>query len=493
MSLDYLNEAFKRLDAIVLNEEAFNTSYTGINDLASFMQEDDDTDMIKVIDPNTQDPETLKDSYVGKVITNCNVCHSNIFTAKEDIIIDDEGTVNPEAQCPYCGEFSGFTILGEISPYKANAEEESAPQVEVDGEPVQETSKDNGEALEESLDMCDPNTLESYLNDVEDGEGWVTLDKAVSDTEILGCPKTADEIKEFVSNYKRAYMLTFGGIDVIFTPTAPSYDTVGKELGISESDLHEDFPTTPTTRKWKPHTLRLLHMIGSDLVNGMDESLTEAMNNVNVETDDTIVTVNSDENGKVTVSTEPKEEGEIIPEGSEEGDMITPISDETLNEIETNNSEEETSTEEEPEEQTLEGEEEVISEEEADLDFEEIDEEGLDELGESYFRQVYGNVNSFKTTAVSSSPSKLIVEGLITFNSKVSKKTGFVFSPDCATPDGKIKFLGENLQLSRGKKAFGLVGCIKNKKFLPESFIYDYRTKNVKDNAERVSGVITRK
>lgn len=492
MSLDYLNEAFKKLDRIVLSEETFNTSYTGINDLATFMDQDDDTDLIKVIDPDVQDDMELSDSYVGKVITNCNVCHSNIFNNKEDIVIDEEGVVNIEKQCPYCGEFSGFTILGEITPFNPDAATEDAPteepSVEVDGETVTEDAPVEEEApeqLEESLEPCDPKSLESYLNDVEDGEGWVTLDKAVSDMEMLGCAKTEEEIKEFVSGYNRAYILTFGGIDVIFTPTAPSYETVGKELGIDEASLTESIQTAKRTinearvKDFKPHTIRLLKMIGSDLVDGLDEEvLHEAMNNVNVETDDTIVTVNSDESGKVTVSTEPKED--IVPEETEE--MITPISDETLADIEAN--------QESPEEETPE--EDAASEEELDFDFEDVDEEALDELGESYFKKVYENIDSYKTTGVSLSPTKFIVEGLLKFNSGTEKKTGFVFEAYSANKDGKIKFLGENAHLSRGKQAFGLIGTISDKKFLPESFSYNYRTRNVKDNGERISGVITR-
>ena len=498
MSLDYLNDAFKKLDRIVLSEETFNTSYTGINDLATFMDQDDDTDLIKVIDPDVQDDMELSDSYVGKVITNCNVCHSNIFNNKEDIVIDEDGVVNIEKQCPYCGEFSGFTILGEITPFNPDAttEEDAStevePTVEVDGETVEDTTppeeEEVVEQLEESLETCGPDSIESYLNDVEDGEGWVTVEKAVSDLETLGCAKTEEEVKEFVSNYNRAYLLTFAGIDIIFTPTAPSYETVGKELGIDEDSLTESINNTKRTinetrvRNFKPHTIRLLKLIGSDLVADMDECLTEAMNNVNVETDDTIVTVNSDENGKVTVSTEPKVDETPIEETEE---MITPISDETLADIEAN--------QETPEGEEIPAEEAPIEAEELDLDFEDVDEEALDELGESYFKKVYENIDSYKTTGVSLTPTKFIVEGLLKFNSGTEKKTGFIFEAHAADKDGKIKFLGENAQLSRGKRAFGLIGKICDKKFLPESFSYNYLSKNVKDNTDRISGVITRK
>lgn len=572
MSLDYLNEAFKKLEMISLNEETFNTSFTGLNDLAAFMDDDDTSDLVKVIDPDATTPEKLEDSYVGKVITRCNVCHSNIFNNKEEIVIDDDGDVNPESQCPYCGEFSGFTILGEICPFEANTSEEPEETKEVEAPEVEEVEEDETVELEESLESCAPTSIESYLDDVEDGEGWVTVDKAVSDLEMLGCTTTEEEFKNFLADYKRAYILTFGDIDVVFTPTAPSYDTVGKELGIEESDLTEavaksiaedsheadtekiytlsctgpdlhdaitlgkvpmylknvkeveliDWDRVPVKKynqicrflhdlgikvtkgasgrepteavalkenrsDFKPHTQRLLKLIGSNLLNDTD-ILEEDFKEVSIKTEDQHLEMTSDENGKVTVVSEPlnSDEGEIEATTDE---MITPISDETISEIEAQNApEEEDAVAEEG------SEEEPTAEEDEELDFEDVDEDALDELGEAYLRKVYENVESFKTTNVALTPKNFIVEGLIKFTSGTEKKTGFVFNEAQNIQDtANIKFLGENLQLSRGKRAFGLSGKIIDKKFFAESLSYNYRTSNVKDSADRVSGVVTRK
>ena len=90
MAFDYINEAFKRLD--ILDEELFDTSSEGINKLSDFIEQDDE--VVRVIDPEAETDEELKDSYVGKVIVNCNVCHSHIFENKEDIVIEEEGVVN---------------------------------------------------------------------------------------------------------------------------------------------------------------------------------------------------------------------------------------------------------------------------------------------------------------------------------------------------------------------------------------------------------------
>lgn len=137
MAFDYINEAFKKLD--ILDEAMFDTSSEGINNLMSYI-EDEDTS-VRVIDADASSDEDLKDSYVGKIIVNCNVCHSHIFENKEDIEIDDEGVVNGEVSCPYCGEKEGFVIVGEIAPYQSKASEAEEPSVEI--VPSEETSEES--------------------------------------------------------------------------------------------------------------------------------------------------------------------------------------------------------------------------------------------------------------------------------------------------------------------------------------------------------------
>ena len=78
--MSYLTEAFKALDA--LNEETFSVSDDGIKKLAEFETDDDLFDEITVFDADADDTEDLEDSYVGKVIVDCNVCHSKIYQQK---------------------------------------------------------------------------------------------------------------------------------------------------------------------------------------------------------------------------------------------------------------------------------------------------------------------------------------------------------------------------------------------------------------------------
>lgn len=363
MSLDYINEAFKTLQR--LDEEAFDTSFNGIRDLKTFMDKDDVSDFVKVIDPDAEVADDIQDSYIGKVITTCNICHSHIFNNKDDVVIDEDGNVNLETQCPYCGEQEGFTVVGEIAEFV----------------PTSDESDNNSEDVEVEVDN-----------------------------------------KE---------------VPVEETPTVEE----------SVEDNEED-----------------------------NETLTESMNNVNVETDDTIVNVQSDENGKVTVSTEPKES---VPVESEE--MIQPLSDDTMNELESNNGVA-TDEAEVSEEDT----------EEMDVDFEDFDEESFDELGESYMKRVYENVDSFKTSQVSSNDTQLIVEGVIKFKSGAEKKTGFLFEANSATSNGRVAFSGMNEHFSRGKKSFLLHGRVNDKKLVAESLTYNYRAKTPEGKPSKVYGTVSR-
>ncbi len=145
-----------------------------------------------------------------------------------------------------------------------------------------------------------------------------------------------------------------------------------------------------------------------------------------------------------------------------DGEMIAPLSDEVKADIE-------------------------MDSDDIDVDVDEFSEEDFDELGESYLKKVYENVDSYKTTSAKTQGNKLYLEGLIKFNSGKEKKTSFVFESRTITKNGKAKLVGENLQISRGHKSFKLTGTINNGKFISESLNYNYRVKNGSES-QRVYG-----
>lgn len=382
MSLDYINEAFKKLD--FLSEEMFTTDSYGINNLNSFIENDDDI-VVPVIDAEATSTDDLKDSYLGKVIINCNVCHSHIFEEKDNIEINDEGNVNFDIPCPYCGEEEGFTVIGEIAPYSANSTDDVKVDVEAD----------------------DDITDESEINE------------SFTDSHEL-------------SNVEKLIRAFPGEFD---------------------------------------------HLIDRSIE--VDEQLTESMNNVNVETDDTIVNVQSDENGKVTVSTEPKEASSDVTD-----ETIVPLSDETLSEI---SSEDELIDTTDPSEFGDASELSDSTEEEIELEPEEIVEESFNQLGNDYFKRIYENVDNFTTTNVYSTPSKMIIEGVISFASGAKKNTGFIFEAKDIDANKKLRFVGTNKHLTESVDAFTLVGTMDNSKLVFESLEYNYAV-----DTTPVKGIIRR-
>ena len=198
-----------------------------------------------------------------------------------------------------------------------------------------------------------------------------------------------------------------------------------------------------------------------------ENELTEEFEKVEVATENQKVTLDADDDGKLTIEAEPVEEED------EEEEVLAPVPDEVADDIEAtaNNSEDE--------------------DEEVEYDVEDFDSDSFDELGESYLKSVYENVSSYKTTDVSSKGNTLVVEGLIKFNSGKMKPTKFVFEANTATKNNKLRFIGENKQITRGRKAFTITGTLnENKSFITERFNYNYMTKNEKGKSTRLYGTL---
>ena len=183
-----------------------------------------------------------------------------------------------------------------------------------------------------------------------------------------------------------------------------------------------------------------------------DEGLSESLNEVEVKTD----------TDKIKISSETI---------TKDDEMAIPVTDDTKDEIIAGDEEEGT------EDEIVADDEDVIADDEEEDtvdDIEEFDEESFDELSESYLKKVYSNVDGYKTSNVSFNKSGLCVEGIISFKSGNKKNTQFIFE----SRDNGKRFVGENKQITRGKKAFTVKGSIKDGKFITESFNYRYSAIN---------------
>ena len=185
---------------------------------------------------------------------------------------------------------------------------------------------------------------------------------------------------------------------------------------------------------------------------GVNESVNESIQEIEIETD----------TDKIKIESEPKEES------GETEDVLAPVSPETEHQIENNSSDE------------------------IDVPIDEFDEETFDELGESFLKNTYENVKGYKTESIKEQDgNKLVIEGLITFNSGKVKKTSFIFEAKDITKSGKVRFIGENCQLSRGKKSFTVAGKVQEGKFISESLNYNYRAKDAKSGkSTRMYGTV---
>lgn len=130
----YVRDAFKSLE-LVEDKEFDLFGKDSFEELGDFIEDEDDVAVEQeVIDLDAEEPEELKDSYVGDVILGCPVCHTNLFKAVDDVVIDEETDLCCVGEaCPVCGQEDGFKVIGKVAPFEEVEEEEA--EVEVETEP----------------------------------------------------------------------------------------------------------------------------------------------------------------------------------------------------------------------------------------------------------------------------------------------------------------------------------------------------------------------
>lgn len=512
-----VQEAFQALDA--LNEDTFSISDDGIEKLDDLLKDNDTIDTIDIIDPDAETEDELQDSYVGKVILDCLVCHSKLYKDENEVVLnEEEDLANVGEECPYCYTSDGFKVIGKVCEFNKHSDEEEPEddeeELEIDEEEVKESETDEEdkkeESLKEAVDLVKTkgtiaNLLSSEMEqlssitDVDELKQKVVDLIKKSDVSPAGKKKALTTIlSKKNTNALLATLATWMTGDKAISSKAKNKkdeqleEDYNKDLIIDDKDyiFDEDSGILKVNKNsfnkfHKDNYVNIQFLDDNDdkvcsfkmiketpdhiymeyLGEPIEEKLQEDIQNLSLDTDDTHMEMTSTEEGKVTITTEP------IEEKSEEEEVIKPLDDETKEKIETNTSETE-------------------EEDEVDVDLEYFDDESFDNLGESYLKAVYENVKSYKTTSVQEQGNKLIVEGVITFNSNNQKKTKFLFEAKDITKDGTIRFIGENLNITKGKKAFCIKGKENKGNFITESFNYNYKAKNNKGQSSRVYGTL---
>ena len=521
----YLQEAFQAMN--LLEGEDFSLASASVKDILDFKDNDEELNILNITDPDTTEEDDLKDSYVGNVILECEVCHSPIFKNVEDVVIDEDSDLaNIEDECPICHSNDGFTIIGQVAPYQEEPElEVEIEDKEISDDEVEDTTDneiedydddivDDDEEIKESLTEADGSAAE--ISDEEEDEfAGVSMKKSrdVYDAitaclfgHELGYRAKDRRILPDKAKGEHAYGLyeVASDIDdniVVWQSTIEDLKfaaKVGRYFKLNDGVEFEGPVKESNSSMWgvcrdkntnekieAPY--RVTYFVGH-----LWESLREGFEKVDLEMEDKIIHVS-------------EEEKDPIPEA----EMITPVSDELETELLADNTEMPIDAEmedepmidepmlDEPVEDDLEAVDSAsddidlaADDDEIDYDIDDFEEDDFDELGESYLKEVYDNVKTFKTSNVSLKNEQLIVEGVIGFNSGKSKTTQFIFEAKDATKTGSVRFVGENKQISRGKKAFELRGKMQGSKFIAESLNYNYRAKNSDGQSTRLYGTV---
>ena len=546
-----IHEAFQELKS--LKEATFSFDKSGTMELQKFLHKDDvDSSDIAIVDPDAETEKELKKDYGGEVILQCCVCKGVISKDPKDVIIDkDIQRANIEEECPYCLNTGGFKIVAQIPGEKPEEDEkeettEVEPEIEKteveeeEKEPMQETlteAKKETEDLwdkvydslifsnkQQLMDKNDPRSNRvlpgvfdydqvDFNFDTGDIVVKVATDEQLETAKEILDSKFADKgvtYKVFIDKYDkvtpRRLAITipddeiihnvedkiknesYEGIDIILAESDVKFfdeetgeiiltPEVSKEIdGEDFSDaisiaFEDDNSKTPHIYKVKlKDEDGCIHM---EYI-GESKPMNESIENISVETDSDTINVKPSKDGKVTVEAQPKEV---------EAGTLEPVDPETQEEIEANG--------EEPEEEAIEEPTTSVEEDEGEVEVTDFDEEKFDELGESYLKEVYGNVNSFKTTKGYIDGDRIKLEGLIKFNSGKQAKTSFIFESFNVSKRGKYKFIGENIQITNRKNAFILSGDIKEGKLISEALTYNYNAKDANTgNLQRVYGTV---
>ena len=613
---EYLREAFTQLNLLEADFDLSNLDKEKLDKLTEFVADDQPFEEEEIIDVDAETEKDLENTYAGKVILECECCHSRIYKNIRDVVIDKETELaNIDEECPVCNCTLGWSVIGKIEKFNPDdipeEPEEKEEEVELDLKGAQ-AELDITEPVEESLneswvkewwgqDLSDVDTLvkeygllakkldtkndetlikfvgprekikaamaDGYFYSLEYPESGaecsddLAIYKIKDDIEVEEkCEESCDKLEEARKKKGQPWdpkpiKLNKNDIDVLFNLTKageihdpidiPEFSLDDYSLGHHELEEDDELIEWNVSGMelipdldfgWDPNVVNgttwLLHADidtgdvddyigtlshedvqklikksrGIDLPLFFDKfdfsilescekgSLQEDFKEVEIKTDDQKLEMTSDENGKVTVTTEPLTEEDKLPSDDIEvtdydAEEIVPLSDSEEEQIESNSEEE---VEEEPVEEVEETEEEVTEEEPTEEEseeeeVEEIAEESFDYLANNFMKRTYHNVDNYKTTSAKESGNQLVVEGLITFNSGATKKTTFKFEPELLN-NKQVRLRGLNETFSNRKNTFNVRCSIQDKKLIAESMRYNYIAKDKLNESVQIKG-----
>ena len=442
METNYLTEAFKRLSLL---EDDFNITADkdAIDDLSSFVA--DDIEEVKeepIIDAEAHTEEELKDHYIGKVVLECQCCHSRFYKDPANVIIDSEsGLANIGERCPICETSCGYTVIGEIKPFE-EIPKEDAPAEKKESDNVSTTEDaDLEESVRKALRKVNEDINKVAIK-TDDGQVQISNnnDKVLVDftneDDIPGetlAPLT-DETKEQIENNMPVK-------DDISMDDIPEEEPTLEDEPKEEEEIPEEEVEAPEE---EPKNESLEKNSLADRLRAKLNSISDNEGNLHENCDDKPSFVNR---------LNKFLDSHVIDE-----DLDADISPKTkllrkLDSLDLYNDLDENAT--------------VMD------DIDDIDDKAYDKLTEAYLKRIYSNVSSFKTKKVDIDNNKLIVEGVISFKSGKHRNTTFIFENISRSKKGSIILEGTNKTFTNTRKAYKLRSSLKNNKLVPESMILD--------------------
>ena len=471
MENNYLTEAFKKL-SLLEDEFNFSADKDAIDELSYFVSDDiDEIPEETIIDPEAHEEDELQDHYIGKVVMECQCCHSRMYKDPAEVVIDDDsGLANIEEECPICGNTCGYTVIGEIKPFDGTPEVKD--DIEPEEEPVEEEDIKLSESVKSALKKINED-IDKVTVKTDDGEvkvdnndGRVTVD--FSNENDIPVEENAESIVPLDDDTMTQIENNIPEDDEMSTDDIPLEN---EEIDVEPLDNEpvEEEPATEEPTEEEP--------IEEPAEEETEEEVTESLNESNL-ADELKAKLNKLSNKESSLDEEINLEEtsladklkaklarlaneEPLEEAVEELTEDSSLRDKLMKKL-----------------QSLEMKNEDLSID----DIEDIDDEAYDDLMESYLNRVYSNVDSFKTKKVDIDNGTLVVEGLIKFKSGNQRNTTFNFDKISRSKKGDIVLEGTNKTFTNMSKAYKLRSSMENGKLLPESMIYHYVNRKLNES-----------
>ena len=429
----YIEEAFKRLN--LLEDDYSYSEDQQLELLNSFVSDDiDDIPEEEIIDVEAETCDDLQDNYIGKVIIECDCCHTRLYKDQEDLILgsseDGVELFNVDEECPVCHTTSGYRVIGKIEQYSDDAHKED--EEEHDEEPEEE-EVEKPEEVEEPEDDDFEEEVHEALKEALDGDRCVAvLNKnefdETGDAEAIAAKIESDYIPGNGELETLNIECEAQGDNIIFTGSKIDIDELYNrmfpegitpdyvECSLDESADTVEFNSKEDAKKYYDEHRNELQDYKSfeDWFESGVEKLDEALNSVEVKTDEGNVIVEKTDD-KLVVDLSSDHDLDVDESGMEDpdlvdldntgGEMIAPLSNEEEDDI-LNTAELNAEEDEEPEEEDIDDfEEEEPEDEDTDLpdldEVEEDEEEDEEEFEESLHESLSDRLRS-KLDAMSS-------------------------------------------------------------------------------------------